>query len=150
MAGMATRRRGRDKAQAAGGYAMLAAFGATLYLLGFGAFWVLVSVVGALISVGFAVAHKRGGGDLFEGQVIATTKTLRTPAKPRTYTSARQRAAKKRYDVAQGKIRAGTTRMVGRTGCSSRCQTSRSPKGWCRCPCGGANHGWAARGWLPW
>lgn len=135
---MSRRRRGRRNRKAASGFLVITA--ALLYFawaITYNTVVIICMIISGLATLVF--------GWLGRQETVATTKVAPAPKPTKVYRSRRQQAAQRRSEILRGKIVAGRTRMIGQAGCNSKCQNSRTPRAWCRCPCGGQAHG-RARG----
>lgn len=136
---MVTKRRGAPLRSVSAGWLLLTVVFTLVYWAANGVVWLLFGVASALISAGFAYAHYRREGRWGVNQ----RKAVPVPAhKTPVYKDRRSRVRAKRYAVLHGEVRSGTTKVPMRAkGCSVRCRDSRLPRRFCRCNCGGANHG---------
>lgn len=144
--------RPRQKAQAAGGFGILAVIGSGAWMIGYGITALIVAVICGLIAGTMAALHlQEGGASLWRPRVEATTVRERVaPVLPKDYVykTRKQRALQRRRNIERGHIHTGTTKMSG-PDCSIRCRESKMPSWFCKCRgCGGASHG-SERGILP-
>jgi hypothetical protein len=143
---MASKRRGRPKLAAAGGWGVISIVGAAFYFIGYGLTAVLVAIGSGLVAgILAALDLKENGADWKRPTVVATTKKEPKSAPNLTKGQAKTLvgtwAYRTKEAVANGQVRTVNGMKMSGKKCGHTCRNSRAPKKFCRCPCGGVQHG---------